>query len=226
MQLSKSENTFVLGLFLAVTGCIAAMLLAFFSRITAAPIAESALQEAGKSLKAVLPECVNQPVKTGIEFEDIKFYGAFDSKSQITGVAGEHSVKGYGGNIRVLVGLNIDGTVRNVLVLENNETPGLGSNVCVRKEQKTLKNLFSSAKTAADTLPPNRILDYYKGKTVTESDNEWKVEKDGGSCPYLTGATISSRAVCAAVYKITSVYCKNREAVNEELTAAYGREGK
>ena len=111
--------------------------------------------------------------------------------------------------------MNADGSIRTVLVIENNETPGLGSNVCVRKEQKNLKTLFNS-KSQNNKIAPNKILDYYSGKSITSSA-EWKVAKDGGDCPYITGATVSSRAVCKAVYHIVSVYSANRDAVNAQL---------
>ena len=55
MNFNKTENTAVLGVFLALTGFIAAILLAYFSQITAAPIAEAAAESANKSLAAVLP---------------------------------------------------------------------------------------------------------------------------------------------------------------------------
>ena len=219
MNFNKTENTAVLGVFLALTGFIAAILLAYFSQITAAPIAEAAAESANKSLAAVLP-----PFKTkkSISFKDITFTAAFDINGQLAGVAGETSVKGYGGDIKTLVGMNSDGTVRTVIVLENKETPGLGSNVCVRKEQKTLKTLFSKSKKTS-ALAPNRILDYYSGKSINSNTAPWQVSKDGGTCPYITGATVSSRALCKVVYHIVSVYSSNRQALQAEFLKTEGK---
>lgn len=209
MDLNKTENTAVLGIFLALTGFIAALLLAFFARITAEPIAQAAFESANKSLMSVMPPFKSKKTAT---FENITFTGVFDEKNVLVGIAGETSVKGYGGDIKTLVGMNVDGTIRTVVVLENNETPGLGSNVCVRKEQKTLKTLFAEKKNTS-TIAPNRILDYYSGKSATFDSQEWKVAKDGGTCPYITGATVSSRALCKAVYSVVSVYSRNREKI-------------
>lgn len=213
MNLNKTENTFVLGIFLAVTGLIAALLLAYFARLTAVPIAEAAFKSANKSLASVMPPFAAQ--KT-VVFENMTFIGVFNDKNELLGIAGKSSAKGYGGDIKTLVGMNVDGSIRHVIVLENNETPGLGSNVCVRKEQKTLKTLFSGKKNKS-ALAPNRILDYYSGKTLQKDSEEWRVVKDGGDCPYITGATVSSRALCKAVYHIVSVYNKNKQAIQTAI---------
>ena len=212
MNLNKTENTAVLGIFLALTGLIAALILAFFANITEKPIAQAAAAKANKSLASLMPPFKSK--KTAV-FNKITFTGVYDEKGIILAVAGETSVKGYGGDIRTLTGMNPDGSIRHVIVLENNETPGLGSNVCVRKEQKTLKYLFSSKKKDS-ALAPNRILDYYSGKSVTDG-TPWKVARDGGDCPYITGATVSSRALCKAVYDIVSVYSQNIQTVQELL---------
>jgi len=39
------------------------------------------------------------------------------------------SVRGYGGTIRVVVGLNRDGVIQSVQIAEQHETPGLGSRI-------------------------------------------------------------------------------------------------
>lgn len=222
MNLNKTENTFVLGIFLALTGLLAALLLAYSARVTAAPIAAAAAENANKSLRAVLPHFKSQ--KTTV-FNGITFTAVFDENGKFTGIAGAFNAKGYGGDITTLVGMNPDCTVRTVLITENNETPGLGSNVCTRKEHKTITSIFKSEKNS-DALPPNRILDYYSGKSVKTNDAPWKITKDGGSCEYLTGATISSRAVCDAVYKIVSTCTANQEKILTQIENSNTAENK
>ena len=161
-------------------------------------------------------------VASCVEEKDGQVSAAGELVEITLGVAGETSVKGYGGDIKTLVGMNSDGTVRTVIVLENKETPGLGSNVCVRKEQKTLKTLFSKSKKTS-ALAPNRILDYYSGKSVNSNTAPWQVSKDGGTCPYITGATVSSRALCKVVYHIVSVYSSNRQALQAEFLKTEGK---
>lgn len=220
MELNKTENTFVLGIFLALTGLIAALLLAFCAKQTAEPIAAAAAIEANKSLVSVMPSFKTK--KTAV-FKDITYTAVFDENNKLAGIAGESSEKGYGGAIKTLVGMNPDGTVRTVIVLENNETPGLGSNVCVRKETKTLKSLFCGGKKSENSLPPNKILDYYSNKKLDKTRNAWQITKDGGDCPYITGATVSSRALCKVVYRIVSTYVNNRTVINSKFTVGEGK---
>jgi electron transport complex protein RnfG len=82
--------------------------------------------------------------------------------------------KGYGGNVWLMVGFNMQGEIQRVVVVEHKETPGLGS--------KMLDSKF---------------LNQYLSKNPGTIN--MKVKKDGGSIDAITGATISSRAFSEAV---------------------------
>ena len=75
MNINKSENIFVLGVILAITGLLAALLMAYFAKITAGPIAEAAYVSANRSLAAVMPPFKS---KRSIDFNNIKFTGVFN----------------------------------------------------------------------------------------------------------------------------------------------------
>jgi len=60
-----------------------------------------------------------------IEGEDIHYYRTQDNEGYIFIT----SVSGYGGNMAVVVGINPDGAVSGVRVIEHEETPGLGTRV-------------------------------------------------------------------------------------------------
>ena len=102
------------------------------------------------------------------------FFGYADAaKTQLVAYAVPGlSPKGYGGKIHLMVGLNPDRTVISYLVLAGRETLGIGS------------NLSSPAFTAR-----------FKDQPAADV----AVTKDGGKIEALTGATITSRAVCDAV---------------------------
>ncbi|MDK9736686.1 electron transport complex subunit RsxG [Vibrio sp. D404a] len=86
---------------------------------------------------------------------------------------------GYNGAIKVIVGLDIDGTVLGTRVLSHQETPGLGDKIDLR---------------VTDWITS------FTGKQVTETNQDkWKVRKDGGDFDQFTGATITPRAVVKAV---------------------------
>ena len=77
---------------------------------------------------------------------------------------------GFGGNLDVMVGVGADGTCTGVSIISHAETSGLGANAT--------KEDFRSQ---------------FVGKTNVA------VTKDGGDIAALTGATITSRAVCDGV---------------------------
>ena len=86
---------------------------------------------------------------------------------------------GYGGPIRMLIGIDAEGRVQGVRLTEHRETPGLGDYVDARRgdwpEQLRQRSL-------ADPTPPG-----------------WRIDKDGGRFPHVAGATLSPRAVVAGV---------------------------
>ena len=229
MKLKDSENYLVLGTFLALTGGIAALILAGFAQLTAKPIAEAKLRKVNQALQEVLPAFDNTPsentvVKTSPNGWEVTFYGALQGGELVGVAATASSPDGYGGKLTSLLALDPDGTVRTiqtgdqqrsaVLITEQTETPGLGTNVCERKNVKTIFNLFEDKSNAG--LPPNRVLDQFAGKTATAAA-PWKVEKDGGEMIYITGATVTSRAVTELVYQIAVTYDRDRDAINAPL---------
>jgi Na+-translocating ferredoxin:NAD+ oxidoreductase subunit G len=74
----------------------------------------------------------------------------------------------------LMVGLLPDGSINNISVIQQNETPGLGTKM---KEPK--------------------FKDQFNKKNPSEF--KFKVKKDGGHVDAITAATISSRAFCDAV---------------------------
>jgi len=221
-----------LALILAGFCAVAAILLAWVSAVTAPAIKAAEERTQNQALLQVLPsELYNTPSACTATFPavddptiQVTFYGAFDADGTLLGVAGQSiSKSGYGGPVEVLVGMNPDGAIRTVesarsavLVTKSNETPGLGSVVATRATQRTLTTLFDPA----DAMPGNPILDKFAGQTA--GDTPWQVSKDGGDFAYKTGATITSRAVTGAVYRVAATYTKNRLAVIERLTQANG----
>ena len=84
----------------------------------------------------------------------------------------EAEVSGSQGMITVAVGVNSDLTCNGISIISSSETSGLGSKA-------------SNAE--------------FKDQFVGISADQAKVTKDGGKINAITGATITSRAVCTAV---------------------------
>lgn len=107
---------------------------------------------------------------------------------------------GYSGDIRLLAGVNVEGSLAGVRVLAHNETPGLGDKV--------------------DTKKSDWILEF-DGKSLNNPKEElWTVKKDKGYFDQFTGATITPRAVVSRVYKTLIFY---REHSKELIKSAQSR---
>ncbi|MDX1267677.1 MAG: electron transport complex subunit RsxG [Oceanisphaera sp.] len=89
---------------------------------------------------------------------------------------------GYSGEIKLVVGVHIDGTLSGVRVLNHNETPGLGDKIELKKS--------------------DWVLDFNGQSIQGEDDPRWAVRRDGGQFDAFTGATITPRAVVKAVHKV------------------------
>ncbi len=161
---------------LTLISAVCAAVLAIVNNATKERIANLATLKANNAARAVLPASVKaiEPVKDPADASLTAFIGyADDAKTQIAGYAVPGlTAKGYGGNIRLMVGLNPDRTVISYQVLAAAETPGLGSNL---------------------TTPA--FIARFKDQPAASV----KVTKDGGKIEALTSATITSRAVCDAV---------------------------
>ena len=98
---------------------------------------------------------------------------------------------GYSGEIRLLVGINADGSIAGVRVLDHHETPGLGDKIELQKSPWVLS---------------------FNGKSLTNPNPaEWKVKKDNGEFDQFAGATITPRAVVHQVRRVLQVVNKHRD---------------
>ena len=103
---------------------------------------------------------------------------------------------GYSGKIRLLVAINLDGSLAGVRVTQHKETPGLGDYIEPKKDKNKTRPWITQ----------------FNGLSLTTvSDREWKVKKDGGRFDSVAGATVTPRAVVKAVRKATQYVAENRE---------------
>ncbi|GAB2197347.1 electron transport complex subunit RsxG [Sessilibacter sp. MAH4] len=87
---------------------------------------------------------------------------------------------GYSGAIQLIMAVNGNGEILGVRVISHAETPGLGDKIEINKD--------------------NWITEFNGHSLVSKSEQQWHVKKDGGDFDQFTGATITPRAVVAAVY--------------------------
>ncbi len=108
---------------------------------------------------------------------------------------------GYSGRISLILAVQANGELSGVRVVAHKETPGLGDYI---------------------ELPKNPWIKGFDGKSrEMYADADWKVKKDGGKFDYMTGATITPRAIVKAVNKALIYFANNRDklfAANEQKT--------
>ena len=168
----------ILHLVLSLTAisAVCAAVLAAVNVVTKDRIAGLAALKANAAAKAVLPAGV-LAIDVREDPADPKlrvFAGYADvAKTILAGYAVPGvSEAGYGGTIRLMIGLKPDRAVVSYRVLAANETPGLGAKL----GDADFAKQFPGTNGAA-----------------------LKVKKDGGTIDAITGATITSRAVCGAI---------------------------
>ena len=157
---------FILIAIIAVT----VILLGLVNHFTAARIEGIREERAYRSMLAVLPAAdIFTPVPyTGNKVEAL--YGAY-SGTELLGHVAAVTAHGFGGEISMTVGVDLDGKVTGVDIVSHSETPGVGSAVT---EQDFLSRFVG------------------KSGTVT-------VNAGGNRIDAVTGATLSSKAVAAGV---------------------------
>ncbi|MBT8261340.1 MAG: RnfABCDGE type electron transport complex subunit G [Bacteroidia bacterium] len=190
--MGKKKSTFInMTVTLFVITIVAGVSLGFINDITKGPKAQAKLERKINALKSVLPEFNNNPVesvkrvKSDLAKDSIEIYTAYmDNKQTGTAVVGS-SEKGYGGLVKVMVGFNPDGSIKNITVLEQKETPGLGTKM---KDEKFIRQ--------------------FRGKHPSVFN--LKVRKDQGDVDALTGATITTRAFTEATQMAYDVFVENQ----------------
>jgi len=186
---SKKESSFKNMLItLLVITVVAGFALGGVYNITKEPIALAKKAKAEAAIKAVIPEFDTLRVyKVALQDgTDSLVFNQGYKDGQLVGTAIEtFSKNGYDPTpVRVMVGFSATGEIINTAVIEQKETPGLGSKMTTDK----FKNQFN-------------------GKNPV--DFKLKVKKDGGNVDAITAATISSRAYCDALQKAHSTYLKD-----------------
>jgi len=172
----KTESTvkYVLRLaltLLLITSFVAAALAAV-NAVTEPQIAQLTAEKTQKAIEAVLPG--------GYDSEVTDFANPDGLVSKVyagaNGYAFEVIPGGFDNTITMMVGVDTEGKVLGISVVSHTETAGLG------------------AVAAATTSAGEAFRGQFEGKSGSVF-----VSKDGGEIDAITGATITSRAVCTGV---------------------------
>jgi len=151
-------------------------LMALTNSVTAPWIAALTADSEVSAKQQVLPEAAafSEAKQLKKDGEIYSCYEGLDGAGRAIGLVFVTTAKGYGGDIRVMTGIDLKGAVTGVQILSMNETPGLGSKA---QDDGFLAQFLGKA-----------------GKLQVV-----KSQADGNEILAITGATISSRAVTDAV---------------------------
>lgn len=165
----NAKNILVPALTLFVICLVVTALLAGTNLLTKDKIADQARITAENSRKIVL--------SAADSFESTDDYYTGTSNGDVVGYVFETQAKGYGGTVKVMTGIDKDGNITGVVILEHSETPGLGANAV----NESFRDQYVQA-------VPEDGIQLVKNKVAGDGEVE-----------ALTGATITSRAVTTAV---------------------------
>lgn len=151
-------------------------------QVTKAPIAAADAAKLTAALSEVLPSFDNSPSETKkvemVDGGEISIYTASEGGSTVGYAVETFTNAGYGGAIKLMVGLLPDGKINKIAVLSHAETPGLGNKIEPSKSNFSLQ---------------------FEGKDPQSF--KLAVKKDGGDVDAITASTISSRAYLDAVQR-------------------------
>ncbi|MBR6595869.1 MAG: RnfABCDGE type electron transport complex subunit G [Oscillospiraceae bacterium] len=172
----KTESTFKfifrLGVTLFLIAAVVAGILAAVNSITEPIIKKLNEEKTQKAIEAVLPG--------GYEMEITDYTDETGLVSKVyqgeNGYAVEVKPSGFDNTITMMVGIDFEGRVLGISVVSHTETAGLG------------------AVSAANTSAGEAFRSQFVGQSGSVS-----VKKDGGTMDAITGATITSRAICTGV---------------------------
>ena len=172
----KTESTVMYVLRLAVTlfviAGVVALALAAVNMVTAPIIDELNAAKTQKAIETVLPGGFDQEITDYADATGLvsKVYKGAN------GYALEVKPAGFDNTITMMVGVDFDGKILGISVVSHTETAGLGA--------------VAAASTSAG--------EGFRGQFVDQSGSV-SVSKDGGQIEAITGATITSRAICVGV---------------------------
>ncbi len=128
--------------------------------------------------------------------DDVIVYRVYADNRPVAALFAVTAPDGYAGPIRILVGIEYDGTVTGIRILEHRETPGLGDRIVSSRSDWVFQ---------------------FDGRSIRNPiAGGWAITSDGGQFDQLTGASVTPRAVITAIRETLIYFDANRE----ELFAA------
>lgn len=147
------------------------------------------------AIKQILSDVSNDPLQDRFKITDngqelTFFVGKYDGAPKA--ITFETSGKGFGGDIGLMVGVNIESDeIIGVCVTTHSETPGLGSRA---KDDPKFVSQFAGMKM----------------------DRNFAIKKNGGDIDAMSGATVTSGGVSIAAQKAQEIYTRLKPEIEKQ----------
>jgi Na+-translocating ferredoxin:NAD+ oxidoreductase subunit G len=157
----------------------------------------------GPAILSIMQNVTNDPLADRftieVEGEERNFFvGKINGVPKL--LAFEAKGSGYGGELGVMVGIDIDtAQIHGIGITTHSETPGVGS------------------RAATDV----RFKSSFIGIPLTQ-DDRIRIQDDGGAIAVIGGATVTSRAVSAAVRQASSIFQEHQSQIKTKVETFSG----
>jgi len=191
--MSRAQWNMVAALVIIVT--LGAMLLGLAHHWSKGPIAQAREAALHHMLVQVLPQHDNAPARETVIVDGRTVYVARYHGTLVGFSWSIVAPDGYQGPIEILLGVHNDGAIHAIRVIAHTETPGLGDGI----------------------VNNQHWIDQFIGQRL--GSIHWAVRKDGGDFDQFTGATITPRAVVAAVKQGLEWFAHHDQQIQQRATA-------
>lgn len=173
------------GILFLITG-ICVGILGAVNQITSPIIAANEIKTEEAAMKELITEAESFVTVDHLDDDAVKKASVAYSGSEVVGYVLRMEPNGYGGAIKMLIGIDAEGNVKGISILEHSETPGFGANA----EKDSFKGQFKDRKTPLNVVK------------TTPGENDIEA---------ITGATITSTAVTTAVNEASAYAMAHQE---------------
>ena len=130
---------------------------------------------------------------TAASLDDVVVYRVYSQDEPVAALFAVTARDGYSGPIRILVGVQYDGTVTGIRILKHRETPGLGDKIVSTRSDWVFQ---------------------FDGLSLGNPELErWALKRDGGQFDQLTGASVTPRAVIKATRETLIYFAARRDEI-------------
>jgi electron transport complex protein RnfG len=170
-----------LGLTLLLVTAVAGAALSLVNNITKPRIEEQKRLVTERALIAALPNADKTAIDPFYKADTLRYYIGYKdtSRQELAGYAFVAKGAGYSSTIETMVGVDSTGTVIGIKIMQQVETPGLGTKI--------------------EEIKYGDTSSWFQRQFIGKKAGEIAVDKDKGEIVSVTGATISSRAVANSI---------------------------